>query len=115
MIPFGMKSDTYCMLIHLSQLLSFVIPGLGIVVPIVLWAIGKDNEPQIDRHGKIVINWLISCLIYLVICFALTFVLVGFLLFIPLIIIIIVFPVIGGVKANSGIEWKYPLSIAFFK
>jgi uncharacterized protein len=27
----------------------------------------------------------------------------------------IIFPVIGGIKANDGIVWKYPLSIPFLK
>ena len=27
----------------------------------------------------------------------------------------IIFPIIGGIKANNGELWKYPLSIQFFK
>jgi uncharacterized Tic20 family protein len=32
-----------------------------------------------------------------------------------LVVICIVFPIVGGIKANGGIEWQYPLSIRFFK
>jgi uncharacterized Tic20 family protein len=34
---------------------------------------------------------------------------------VALVIIGIVFPIIGGIKANNGEVWKYPLSIPFFK
>jgi uncharacterized protein len=27
----------------------------------------------------------------------------------------VAFPIVGGIKANNGILWKYPLSIPFFK
>ncbi|MDR1480325.1 MAG: DUF4870 domain-containing protein [Planctomycetaceae bacterium] len=100
------------MLIHLSQLLSF--SGLGVIVPIVLWAIQKDNEPLVDRHGKIVLNWMISMIIYLAVSAVLIVILVGFVALVILGVLAIVFPIIGGVKANSGIEWQYPLSIKFF-
>ncbi|MDR0327753.1 MAG: DUF4870 domain-containing protein, partial [Planctomycetaceae bacterium] len=49
-----MNSHTYCMLLHLSQLLNCIIPFAGIVVPIVLWAINKDKSTEVDQHGKIV-------------------------------------------------------------
>jgi uncharacterized Tic20 family protein len=103
------------MLLHLSQLLVFCLPGFGLVAPIILWVIKKDQEPCVDRHGKIVMNWILSELIYTVSCIILSFIFIGLLILPALIIIGIVFPIIGGVKANDGIEWEYPLSITFFK
>ena len=35
----------------------------------------------------------------------------GLIIVIPLAIVGIVFPIIGGVKANNGEVWPYPLSI----
>ncbi len=75
----------------------------------------KDEIPEIDVHGKIVVNWLISAIIYLAVGVLLTFVLIG----IPLLFILaglcIVFPVIGGIKANNGEVWNYPLTIQILK
>ena len=111
----GMKTDTYCMLIHLSQLLSLVsagVPFVGLIVPIVLWALVKDRSPLVDLHGKIVLNWSISLLIYI---FVAVITIIG-LLIVPILLVLgIVFPIIGAVKANEGVVWKYPLSIAFFR
>jgi uncharacterized Tic20 family protein len=112
---FGLKPNTYCMLLHLSQLLMFCLPVLGLAVPIVLWAINKDKEPLVDRHGKIIVNWLISAAIYAVVSGILAIAFVGFVTLSALAIVAIVFPIIGGVKANDGIVWDYPLTIRFLK
>ena len=103
----------WCMFIHLSLLAGFVIPFAGIVLPIVLWQIKKDEDPSIDVHGRIAINGMISFLIYLVAAGALAFVMVGILL-LPLVgLAAIAMPIIGAVKANNGVPWRYPLTFQF--
>ena len=92
-----------------------MVPLGGIVVPIILWQMKKDELPGIDTHGKIVLNWMISSFIYGVVCFLLFFILIGIPLMFVLAILCIVFPIIGGIKANNGEVWKYPLSITFLK
>ena len=103
------------MFLHLSQLLNAVLPPAGIVVPIVLWQIKKDEMPALDAHGKMVVNWLISSLIYFVVSLILTIVLIGILGLIALAVMSVVFPIIGGIKANNGAFWEYPLTIKFLK
>lgn len=112
--PWGMALNTYCMLLHLSQLASFIIPGAGLVLPIVMWAANKDEHPPVHLHGLIVFNWMLSALIYLIACMILTVVFIGIPLMAILGIVALVFAIIGGVKANSGEYWPYPLSIDFF-
>lgn len=111
----GMPLKTYCMLIHLSQLASIVIPGLGLVLPVVMWAANKDKHQDIDNHGKVTVNWLISLLIYSVICGILVLVFIGVLGLIVLAIMNLVFAIIAAIKANEGKLWSYPLSIQFLK
>ena len=101
------------MILHFSQLAGFVVPFAGLVVPILIWQIKKEEMPEIDEHGKIVVNWIISELIYFVISTILIFLVVGIFLVIALGIIGIIFPIIGGIKANEGKAWKYPLSFKF--
>jgi uncharacterized Tic20 family protein len=71
--------------------------------------------PELDAHGKIVVNWIISALIYGVVCFVLSFVVIGFFLGVALGAVAIIFPIVGGLKASNGEAWKYPLSITFLK
>ena len=105
---------TWAMFLHLSALLGVTaMPILGFVVPIVIWQVKKDEFPELDVHGRVVANWLISSLIYFAICFALIFVVVGIPLFIIYWVIVIVFPLIGGLKANNGEVWEYPGTFRF--
>jgi len=110
-----MNEKSFCLLLHLSQLAWMVIPGAGLVLPIVMWATEKDNSPLIDEHGKVVFNWMISSFIYSLVSGVLCFFIIGFPLLIVFLILVFVFPIIGGIKANEGIVWKYPLSISFFR
>jgi len=103
------------MFLHLSRLLDAFVFPIGAIITIVLWQTQKDKMPALDAHGKMVTNWLISSVIYGVISFVLMFVLIGFLTGFALWIMMIVFPIIGGIKANNGELWEYPLTIKFLK
>ena len=107
--------NMWSMFIHLSQFCGYLIPLAGLIVPIVLWQVKKNESEIIDKHGRIVVNWIISELIYGLVFVVLVFVLIGIPLLIALGILSIVFPIIGGVKANNGEIWPYPLSIKFFR
>jgi uncharacterized protein len=109
------QTRQWAMFLHLSLLAGFLLPMAGLIVPIIIWQVKKTELPGIDAHGKIVANWIISALLYGLGCFVLLFVLVGVPLFMVLGVISIIFPIIGGIKANNGEVWKYPLSIPFFK
>lgn len=101
------------MLLHISLLAGFVVPFGGLVVPILIWQLKKAELPKIDEHGKVVVNWIISAIIYAVVCLLLCLVVIGIPLLLVLAVLHIVFPIIGAVKANEGELWKYPLSITF--
>ena len=109
------ETNQWAMFLHLSLLAGFVIPFAGLVAPILIWQLKKAELPEIDIHGKIVVNWIISAFIHAVICVILIFLLVGIPLIIVLGILGVVFPIIGGLKASAGEVWRYPLSIDFLK
>ncbi len=110
-----LQTRRWAMFLHLSQFAGYVVPLAGLVVPIVIWQLKKVELPGIDVHGKNVVNWIISEIIYAAIGFILTFVIIGSPLLIALGIIGIIFPIVGGIKANNGDVWKYPLSFSFLK
>lgn len=112
--PWGMDVRSYCMMLHLSQFAAFLVPFAGIALPIVMWLIYKNESPEIDAHGRVVTNWIISALIYTCVGFLLAIIFIGFFLLLALFIVNIVFVVMGSIKANEGTVWPYPLSIRFF-
>ena len=103
----------------LTQFCGYALPLLGWVVPLVLWLMKRDESEQIDAHGKIVMNWILSVLIYGIVCGLFSIILIGILIGIPLAIALgivgVVFPIIGAVKASDGELWPYPMSIRFLK
>lgn len=113
--PWGVDLKPFCLLMHLAQFAGFIIPGAGIILPIVMWVTNKEQFPEVDAHGKNIVNWILSLIIYLVISFILMFAIIGFFLIFALIITNIIFIIIGAVKANQNEVWEYPLSIKFFK
>jgi uncharacterized Tic20 family protein len=112
--PWGMEVKQFCMFMHLSQLSGFIIPFGGLILPIVMWATNKDKNEEVNLHGLIIFNWMLSALIYGFVCFILVFIIIGVPMLFALGIAGIVFCILGGIKANDGIHWPYPLSIDFF-
>ena len=106
--------EMWGMFIHLSQFCGYAIPFAGLIAPIVLWQIKKKESRVLDLHGRIVVNWIITAFILGIVFGLLCFVFIGIPLSIALLIGGIIFPIIGGIKANSGEIWKYPCSIEFF-
>ena len=107
--------NMWSMFIHLSQFCGYVIPLAGLIVPIVLWQIKKSDSEIIDKHGRIVVNWIITEFIYGIVFALLCLIIIGIPLLFALVVVGIVFPIIGGIKANNGEVWPYPLSIKFFR
>jgi serine/threonine protein kinase len=109
----GMEVQTFCILLHLSQFAGCLIPVVGWILPLVMWLTCRHRHPAIDNHGRAVFNWLISSLIYAIICVPLCLILIGIPLLIALVVMGFIFPIIGAIRAGRGEVWNYPLSIPF--
>ena len=102
--------------LHLSGLAFALVFPLGIVLPIILWQTQRDKMPALDAHGKMITNWMISATIYGVISIVLMVLAIGFLTGAVVWLLAVIFPIIGGLKANNDGElWNYPLTIKFLK
>ena len=126
-IEHTLKEDNSTLaLLHYSQLLNFF-GFFGIIIPVILWSTKKTEIKGMDEHGKHVINYQLSMLLYGVIyamlffiSILLTFIFIGFVFIIilsiigiPLALLLIVYPIIGGIAASKGEFYKYPLTIKF--
>jgi len=109
------QTRQWALFLHLSVLAGFVLPLAGLLAPIVIWQLKKAELPGIDVHGRNALNWIISMIIYFVLCVILVFVLIGIPMLVALGVVAIVFPIVAGIKANNGEVWKYPLAIPFLK
>jgi uncharacterized protein len=110
-----MKQDRQLIVLtHLSQLITLVIGFGSLILPLILWSSNKGRIHKMDEHGKNILNFQISLIIYAIICIPLILFLgLGILGLIALGIISIVFPIINAIKASNGETPKYPLSLSF--
>ena len=107
----GIEERTYCTVMHASQLLVFT--AVGIVVPILMWILGKDKSEMVNQHGIRMMNWIISAFIYGIVAGMLCFVVIGIPMAFAVLIMTFAFPIMAAMKSNSGQLWSYPLTIKF--
>jgi uncharacterized Tic20 family protein len=108
----------WAMFCHLAGLAGFVVPVIisGIIAPLIVWQIKKEEHPFVDDNGKEAVNFQISIGIYALISALLIPVLcIGVVLLTAVGIVDLVFLLIASVKANNGESYRYPLTIRFIK
>ena len=61
----GKRTDRQLLVItHLSQLLTYITGFGGLIVPLVIWASSKNSVEGLDEHGRSIINFQISLILY---------------------------------------------------
>jgi len=108
----------WAMFCHLAGLAAFlpVAPVLGgIIAPLIIWQIKKDDFAFVDEQGKEAVNFQISIILYALGAALLCFACIGVFLLPAVCIFDVVFLLIAAVKANDGVHYRYPLTIRFIK
>jgi uncharacterized Tic20 family protein len=119
----AMTSDerTYATFIHLGGLAALTqIPFAGLLAPLVLWLVKKDESRAIDAHGREALNFQITLLLFgiglAVGGFFLTLLTLGLALplvllaYFALLVIDVVFCVLAALEANKGRMYRYPFA-----
>ena len=99
---------------HLTQLLTYITGFGGLVVPLIIWATQKDRVEEMDAHGKSILNFQLSILIYSIMSIPLILVFgLGIITLILIAILAFVMPIVNAIKASNGELPSYPLSLNF--
>jgi uncharacterized Tic20 family protein len=97
---------------HLSGLAGYIIPGGGILVPIVIWIV-KSEHPVISTIAKqaVLLNIVVFVvgLALLALFFTVILIPVSFIGWLAIGLLAIALPIVGAVKANDGIYYRYPV------
>jgi uncharacterized protein len=102
---------TWALLAHFGGIL------VGFIAPLIAM-LAKGNESSTVRaHAVEALNFQITWGIATIISVVLIFCSFGILFFLPFVtwIIIIVFSIIAGMKANEGVLYRYPMNIRMVK
>lgn len=107
---------TFAMLCHIITFSGYILPIIGnIVGPMVIWMMKRDEYPLVDDQGKEVLNFQLSILIYGIIGVILVFLVIGIFVLIALGIFVLIMTIIGAIKANEGVKYRYPLNLRLIK
>ncbi len=107
-VEISTEARNMAMLCHLLGIVGFF-------APLVIWLNEKDKHKFVNEHGRAAMNYQISIIIYYIASCMLCFIIVGFFMFIALVIMHIIFVIMGAVKASKGEPWRYPIAIQFLK
>lgn len=100
---------TFC---HLAGLLSLTgIPFAGLLGPLVLWLVKKDESSFIDDQGREAVNFQISMGIYTIVAAFLCIILIGIPILAGLALAEVIFIILACVRSNEGEQYRYPLTI----
>jgi uncharacterized Tic20 family protein len=102
---------TMAMIGHLSGIIA------GFIGPLVIWLINKDKADKewLNGQAKEALNFQITIAIGWVAAIALSMILIGFLLYPVLLIGNIILCIMAGMKANEGVDYKYPFALRLIK
>jgi uncharacterized Tic20 family protein len=99
---------------HLAQMLTYITGFGGLIVPLILWATQKDRVDGMDAHGKAIVNFQLSIIVYCLLSIPLIFLFgLGILFLILIGILSFIMPIINAIKASNGELPSYPLSLNF--
>jgi len=108
----------WAMFCHLAAIVGGFLPVLpmgNILGPLIVWLVKKEEFPFVDEQGKEVLNFEITMTIAAFVCIPLVFLLIGIPLLLAIVIFNLVMNIIGAVKTNEGVHFRYPYRIEFFK
>lgn len=107
----GQSERQWAMFAHLSALLGCLIPFGNIIAPLVIWQLRKDDMPFAAGQAKEALNFQITVMLAALLCVLLMLVLIGFLLLWALAIAALILVVIAAIKANEGVDYRYPFAL----
>jgi uncharacterized Tic20 family protein len=103
---------TLAALTHLSGLAGYIIPLGGVIVPIIIWVV-KSESRIISNIAKqaLLLNVVVFVLVLLSLLMCLTIILipVAIVMWIVLALAALALPIVGAIKANDGVYYRYPV------
>lgn len=107
------NSDDKTMAI-LSHILA-IVPGIGILGPLIIWLIKKDDSSYVAYHSKESLNFQITVILAYIVAAILVILLIGLVLFWVIGIVNVILVIVATVKASEGQLYRYPVNLRLIK
>ncbi len=105
------EERNWAMLAHLSGLLAFATLIGGVLGPLVMWMIRKDDMNFAADQAKEALNFQITVFVAGLIAGVMCLILIGFALLAILVIIDLILMIVAAVKASEGVSYRYPFNL----
>jgi uncharacterized Tic20 family protein len=104
------EERNWAMAAHLGSIVTAWF-ALGLVAPLLVLLLKGGTSPFVRRHAVESLNFQINALVYTVVFSLLIFLLIGFVLLPVYGLFYLVCLVLATVRASSGEDFRYPLTI----
>jgi len=105
----GSDDKTMAILAHLGGIF------FGLLAPLIIWLIKKDESPYVDQQAKEALNFQIFMAICMVASLILMIVLIGFVLIFIVGIVDLIFCIVAAVKTSNGENYRYPVNLRLIR
>jgi uncharacterized Tic20 family protein len=110
--PISEKEERqWAMFAHIGTFSSMFVPLGNIIAPVVIWQMNKHESEFVVEQARESLNFQITLMIYAVISILLCFIIIGFFLIFALVIFGLIMVIVGGIRANEGEDFRYPMCI----
>ena len=99
------------MFAHIGTFSSMFVPLGNFIIPIIIWQLKKHESNFVVEQAKESLNFQITLVIYALLSILLCFIFIGFFLIFALVIFGLIMVIIGGIKANDGDDFRYPMTL----
>ncbi|SCG14749.1 hypothetical protein GA0070610_0964 [Micromonospora echinofusca] len=88
---------------------------LGWLAPLIALMARGQQSPTARAHAVAALNFQLTWTIVGVLSWVVTLITCGVLFFVPMLVWLVplIFGIIGGVKANEGVLYRYPMTYSF--
>lgn len=100
------EERTAALLAHLSPLV-----GLGLIAPLVIYLLKKDESPFVADQAKEALNFHITVTLAVIASAILIVIVVGIFLLMAVAIGATVLSIVAAIKANDGERYRYPFTL----
>ena len=105
------EERNWATLAHLSALLAFFTVIGGIIGPLVIWLIRKEDMSYASDQAKEALNFQITVFLAGIVAAILCLILIGFVLLAILALADLVLIIVAAVKASEGVQYRYPFNL----
>lgn len=109
------QEHSWASLAHMAALVGLLVPFGGLLAPYLVLRLKGPQSAFVAAQAREALNFNITAVLAGLLCLALTWVLIGGLLLVALVLYWIIMTLVATVQAGEGHEYRYPITLRLVK